>query len=82
MPHIDGNDDGIGYGVFGRSIQPFGVGVLATSREYIGLFRRANMMTGYTAKAYGVMEYMVQPLGNWFVWRKLIRTRCVRSQPN
>ena len=38
MQHVNGVDDGVGYGVFDQSLQPFGVGVLATSSYYIGLF--------------------------------------------
>jgi hypothetical protein len=46
MPHVDGNDDGVGYGVAG--ISPSGIGVSGYSQSGVGVYG-ASTSFGYAA---------------------------------
>ena len=57
MPHVDGVDDSVGYGVRGLSTGRFGIGVNGYSQRYYGVLAESDSyigVAGYSSSSYGV----------------------------
>ena len=52
MSHVDGEDDGVGYGVSGVSLSPSGVGVVGLSDKYAGVYGQCNDPNGVGVYGY------------------------------